>query len=564
MRQFLTIFTFMFCISLVSNGQNAKILKQEKGSITFVVDENLPAPHSSYRNDGLDGKQIARFLAQDFQVVRPTEGLVAGSFLSDRFDRTEGDALYHTMVKCFAEHRPLVLSPDMVWIVIAQAFSHHVSEHAEQLRPRLVEHDGRIDLVVRSTENLLTEEADWASIMQDFERQIATNSKGDIAQTISADFTTTGIAERIASQVTLMDAMKQYFEYVVLTFSCGIPHITLLGTPEDWQKVHDKTMALSSYDMQWWTSQLEPILTEFVNAAKGQPNQKFWQDMVMKDKPERLRGDGCSPGKPSELNGWMLRLFPYDRDGKRTAGTVPHTRRMLTEVVRVPFRYVVSHPDGRVDETPMELYAGIVGVKEDTVTCALMPQIGWMARIAEQDDMLVKKWEDMANGKEPYNDLHLRIKEVPEVLKELRDINSLKLTFVGPVVLPQWMEDLQIKKLIIEGGELTSEEAEVLKKRFPNIVLGHFLRDPSKPETADREEGLPLIVVDGKIRSDVNAEEVRTLVESKASRARQLLANRLGLKKRKAIDEIRYLKGKSATAVWGTRGADGVIEITTK
>ena len=34
MRRILTIFTFMFCISLVCNGQNAKILKQEKGSIT--------------------------------------------------------------------------------------------------------------------------------------------------------------------------------------------------------------------------------------------------------------------------------------------------------------------------------------------------------------------------------------------------------------------------------------------------------------------------------------------------------------------------------------------------
>src|SRR5512138_81120 len=45
--------------------------------------------------------------------------------------------------RAFAEHRPLVLSPDAVWLTIAQGVATHVRLHAEELRPRLVGHQGR-------------------------------------------------------------------------------------------------------------------------------------------------------------------------------------------------------------------------------------------------------------------------------------------------------------------------------------------------------------------------------------------------------------------------------------
>jgi hypothetical protein len=48
-----------------------------------------------------------------------------------------------------------------------------------------------------------------------------------------------------------MDAMKSFFEYSVSTM-CGIPEITLEGTPEDWRKIEEKTKALAKYDLEWW------------------------------------------------------------------------------------------------------------------------------------------------------------------------------------------------------------------------------------------------------------------------------------------------------------------------
>ena len=45
--------------------------------------------------------------------------------------------------RAFMDHRPLRLSPDAIWLMICQAAANHVNAHAEELRPRLVRHEGR-------------------------------------------------------------------------------------------------------------------------------------------------------------------------------------------------------------------------------------------------------------------------------------------------------------------------------------------------------------------------------------------------------------------------------------
>ena len=481
---FMAILFLAFTTCLMAQRKDI-VLHRDKGSITFTVDENLPAPTVGYRNVD-SGEQLARVLARDMNLVKPDEGLVASSFANDQMEYGGKDLLFRTIVKCFAEHRPLVLSPDMVWLVIAQGFSHYVNTHAESMRDKLVGHDGKLSLVVETGNDLLSAGADWPEILSGFEQQIAGSTKGDVAQTVTANFTTTGLSERIASQVTLMDVMKEYFEYIVVYVSCGIPNITLQGTPEDWQKVHDKAMALGAYGMEWWTRGLDPILTEFVRAAEGHPNQRHWQDMVMKQTPERLRGGGCDFSKPTELDGWMLKLFPFDKDGKRIPETIPHNKQMLSEMVDVPFRYIYVHRDGKTTETPMQLYAGFVGVREDTVSCALTPQIGWMVRVSESPDLLSRKMEEKANDEGSYGGLELRVKKVPEALKNLTHIKRLSLTFTGHIELPLWMDHIEIEQFGIEGGELTHAEEKALKQRFPTLRLSHvtYVDDMSFAEEA--------------------------------------------------------------------------------
>ena len=440
--------------------------------VTFVVDENL----SPVENDAIEkyqnsGSQALNGIFHDEGVPGDTHAMIAWSFANDEkfYTFTGKDVFFKTIVRAYAEHRPLVLSPDMIWVLISQGFARYVNAHPEQLRDQLVNHSGKMDLVVQSDKDLLSGDADWQKMMADFTAQINDATKGDIAKTITADFSTTGITERITSQITLMETMKSYFDYVVHYIACGIPSVTLTGTPQDWQKVLEKTQQLQKYAVGPWTKRLVPILTEFVKASEGKPNQAFWQDMVKKHRVDKLAGGGCDFRKPTKLDGWILKFFP-DENGQ-TPDQVPHTHKMPSERVYVDFKYkVISPADGAVIvDTPLQLVAGFIGTEVDTQTHALTPKMGWVVRQMEGSDSIVKRLERM-DSEDSFFGIELRVNKVPEHLAQLPHIKRLTLHFADKVELPEWFYRLQIDNLRIDG-EMTDEQEAAIRGHFPNAIV---------------------------------------------------------------------------------------------
>lgn len=353
------------------------------GGVTFVVDGDLSEIDNKYFNTLLNGNEVAKSILSDMDSPHKSQ-MIATSFADESLTFQGKDVFFRSIIRAYASHRPIVLSPDMIWLLISQGFSRYVNAHPELLREQLVNHTGKMDLVVQTSEDLLTGQPDWAKLLDDFNAQIKENTKGDLAQTITADFSTTGTTERIASEVTLMETVKSYFEYIIMRLSCGIPSVTLKGTPQDWQKVLDKTQQLKPYGLEAWTESLTPILKEFVLAAQGCPNRKFWQSMVKQTRPDQLEGGACNPNKPTEIDGWLLKLFP-DENGQ-TLDHTPHTKSMPVDRARVNFKYQQIAPaDGSlISQTTMELTAGFVGAEVDKVTHAVTPKIGWM--ICTTDD----------------------------------------------------------------------------------------------------------------------------------------------------------------------------------
>ena len=43
----------------------------------------------------------------------------------------------------FSQHRPLVLSPDVIWITIAQGLALHINNHAKEMRHQFVSFEGK-------------------------------------------------------------------------------------------------------------------------------------------------------------------------------------------------------------------------------------------------------------------------------------------------------------------------------------------------------------------------------------------------------------------------------------
>ena len=442
------------------------IISRTEGSITFTVDGQLPAPRQTIRK--VDSKQIANIIIAD-QHVPPEYGkpYVAASFEYDTLSYETSATMFHCLRLAYADHRPVMLSPDMVWLLISQGFSRYVNAHAEQLRNLLVSHDGKQELAVQTNEDLLLDDVNWNKLMQEFTSQISLHTKGDIAQTITTDFSTTTPADIIASQVTLMDLVKSYFDYTVYHIVCGIPYITLQGTPDDWKLVLSKTRQLRQYGLDKWVTKLVSVLTEFIKAAEGRPNRSFWQNIVRRKRVGELRGGGCIHEKPTMLDGWFLTLFP-DENGQTKESVIHSTRDMPSEMVRVGFKYKTIAPTGEVvSETPMELWAGFIGIEEDTTTHALTPRIGWMARVANADEEAVHRlyMQDKLYGK-----IYLQVKEVPLALSQLETIKSLDIEFTDRVVLPAWLDHIKIERLTVTGM-LTDEETAALRRRFPHIRI---------------------------------------------------------------------------------------------
>lgn len=466
MRREYIITILLAFITMTSYAQKSKIVARTQGSITFVVDENL-TPNEYFHRGLYNGESIAKFMLSEEQIPVDAQRIIATSFSGENNLKLMGkDAFYRSIVEAYANHQSITLSPDMVWLVISQGFARYVNAHAETMRPKIVNHNGKMDLAIQTSKDLLKEDVDWSSLIGDFASQINKYTKGGIAKTITADFSTTGTVERVASQITLMESVKSYFEYIVYRIACGIPSVKLQGTAADWRRVLEKTKQLEQYGLGEWVGELRPILMEFIKAAEGTPNQSFWKNIVKRQNTERLKGGGCIPDKPTELDGWLLKLFP-DENGK-TLDKVSHTKDMPAEYVRVGFKYRVINPlNGKLmSETPMELWAGFIGAKVDKEKNMVTPNVGWLVRVAESDDDILKEL------KKNNNDwgIHLRIQEVPEFLSQLGHIKSLHLVFTDKVVLPKWMDKLSIDHFTIEG-KMTEAEKMAIKKRFPNIII---------------------------------------------------------------------------------------------
>ena len=382
------LFLFLLSIGLQAMAQPDRlILHQEAGTVTFAVDKvELPNGLVGWEETGF---QLARHLHHDpdgFSDWSPQ--ILFNSFSTEKGMYDIGEDVVFQMLKlAWCQHRPVSLSPDVIWLLICQQFSHYVNKNPETMRKHLVSHEGKEELVVK-TNDLFSEQADWVGLIDGFAAEIGKYTRDDLSSTLVADFTTTGIDERIASEVTLMDVTKPYFEYLAIYAVCGIPSITLTGTPEDWKKVLAKTRALGHIGLGWWTAELEPVLQEFVKASEGNPDYWFWKDIVKKSRPRTIQGPTCGRRyRPlTKFDGWFLKFFPFDEKG-RTPKRVTITHTMLPETVAVPFVYQVVSPQGRVlSQTPLELVAGIVGVQQDPETLLMTPKIGWFVRTAKEQE----------------------------------------------------------------------------------------------------------------------------------------------------------------------------------
>lgn len=358
-----------------------RILSRTADKVQFEVDGTLPA--------------APRFLtdAKDIREVYPNA--LNGSFLNEQIIFQRSDVFYTTFVSAFAEHRPMTLSPDMVWMTIARNVGFFLNADPQTEGMRSVLGNGQEKLEVVTKANLKSPKADWYPFMQQIQDQLESSIQARLVEKLTCDFESTGPSEKFASQFAVLDVFHEAYEYKGVYVACGIPSITLMGSASDWRRLRQKAAVLDEVGMGWWKEKLMPVLDELVLTAEGHPDQTFWRGIVMQnERPEEINSAiSCKAKgyrkKATMFDGWFLTLFPYNKKGERNEMVEePFDNEMLADRINVPIHYTEKQPFGIRINYNMALHTGFLGMEEDAVTRELKPLIGWFVSDADDDRKL--------------------------------------------------------------------------------------------------------------------------------------------------------------------------------
>merc|ERR1719161_435957 len=196
------------------------------------------------------------------------------------------------MVQCCAQawsqHLPLLLRPEHFWTMVLQGIAAHVSSHPERLRERFVAHEGKMQIRIQRDSFIKgSQRNDWGGCVREFAENVEKNVKPSAAKRIFPEnnFSTAGIAEELVAKVTIMDMVKDYFEFICMT-RCGFPSVSLLGTLEDWRSLRKLTeeavreLCLREFAGGWLAAML-PVLDRLVLAREGKLTEEAVRELCL-------------------------------------------------------------------------------------------------------------------------------------------------------------------------------------------------------------------------------------------------------------------------------------------
>ena len=286
----------------------------------------------------------------------------------------------------YENHLPIRLTPDIIWLLIVQGFSHHVNYNSKELREKFVNFEGKkkLEIIIpkyHSYKQMKSE--DYAELFENLTEKIKENVGEELINTIDFNFSTSNEITKVVGYASIMSSLKKFFEFRGFCHMCNYPYIILEGKLEDWESILKKTKDLSKYYLERWTSMLEIPLKEIIETKKGNINKQFWKNILYPDKIDEKIEIGDYKYKTIQvdgINGWLLTFFPYYKDGYFRYTNSIKTKdlwRLPEKILKTPL-LMKSDDEG---ETPMIIYSGFLGMKVDKEKNNLVTaEIGWYVK----------------------------------------------------------------------------------------------------------------------------------------------------------------------------------------
>ncbi|CAF1160621.1 unnamed protein product [Rotaria sp. Silwood1] len=221
-----------------------------------------------------------------------------------------------TVFKAYCDHYPLELSVEDFWVAIAQGVSIHLNQNAEKFRHLLVEHEGKKELMLivdhlripksdrPANGNQSVPAINWPLAVREMCDLIKKDMKADLTTLMTKRFSSTTDVEGAVFDCTLMDTVKSYYSYG-FGLTCGIPQVTLRGTPGDFQELIDRVQQLKIFftDFHWWFDALLPHINKLKESAEGNADIDWWQKICHRN--NNMSGVDL-------LMGWLADFIPNE------------------------------------------------------------------------------------------------------------------------------------------------------------------------------------------------------------------------------------------------------------
>lgn len=297
---FLCLIGFVSCGQTENQDLHKEVVFVPNGKSTIESKPKLPI---TFKVDSVD---VAKNLLHQWSAKNLIETKIGKvvDFYSvgdekDSFALIKGNAFLGTIHECYDEHRPLILSPDAIWLTICQGVSIHVNQNFDSLKNVLF-YANKPDQLIARNDSLDKNQDQWASLIADLSNQTQKYTKSEFYKFFVPNFSTTTETHITAYQITLLEVYKQAFTYLGES-GCGIPSITLKGTTKDWEWIYQNLDVLDKFGLTAWKNELKPLITEFIETSKGQINLAFWKDIYKY----------AIEYNNLYVSGWIIKFFPY-------------------------------------------------------------------------------------------------------------------------------------------------------------------------------------------------------------------------------------------------------------
>lgn len=385
------------------------------------------------------------------------------------------NALIQTLQECYDEHRPLILSPDVIWLTICQGVSIHVNKNYTSLSNVIFKSKKPSTLKIRN-DKLNEDENQWKQVIEALALETQKYTKADYYSFFVPKFTTTSAIEKTAYEITLLETYKKSFQYVTES-GCGIPSVTIEGSAEDWNWILENLEKLNDFGLGKWKNELTPIIKEFAIAAEGKPNVNFWKRMYKVSEEYAIY----------YISGWIIKFFPYIKIGDEEIQYNELTDEVTHEIHYEPnpFLYGSTHllstlstddfPSGiskvkivwnnYFNNTTQNVvaYSGFLAI-EQFEDKSLKPLIGWA--LGKHTNQNIYKGESVSRRTE-LKQVHKDIFWTPRIITRLTDS-----AFYNPKKFKTRSESTEfVKNYISEQLEKSNFQTSLLKGDTLQIVV---------------------------------------------------------------------------------------------